>query len=118
VPTRASIDFLDLGACDPVPDVVAAEDGSAVVAWGHVKEDGSNEVMASFYNPATQTWDLTTIDPAAGIPAKEGAYRVAMARTETELYGVWRAATGHLHLIVIPIVIQGGSLVPGILRPN
>jgi len=118
VPTRASLDFLDLGACDPVPDVVAAEDGSAVVAWGHVKKDGSNEVMASFYNPATKTWTLRTIDPAAGIPAREGAYKVSMTRTDQELYGVWRAATGHLHLFVMPITTQGSSLVPGILQPN
>jgi len=115
-PTRASLDFLDLGACDPVPAVVAGEDGSAVVAWGQVKEDGSNEVMASFYNPDSKRWNLTTVDPAAGIPAREGAYRVAMTRTDSELYGLWRAANGHLHLFVMPIVIQNNLLQPGIPR--
>jgi hypothetical protein len=118
VPTRASLDFLNLGACDPVPAVVAAEDGSAIVAWGQVKKDGSNEVMASFYDPDTKTWSLTTVDPAAGIPASEGAYRVAMTRTETDLYGVWRASTGHLHLFVIPIVVQNNLLLPGIMRTD
>jgi hypothetical protein len=116
VPTRASIDFLDLGACDPVPAVVAGEDGSAVVAWGHVKKDGSNEVMASFYDPSTKEWNLTTVDPTAGIPPREGAYRVAMTRTDRELYGVWRASTGHLNLFVMPISIQNNSLQPGIVR--
>ena len=115
-PTRASLDFLDLGACDPVPAVVAGEDGSAVVAWGHVKKDGSNEVLASLYNPDTKKWNLTTVDPDAGIPAREGAYRVALTRTDTELYGVWRAATGHLNLFVMPIVIQNNLLQPGIMR--
>ena len=103
VPTRASIDFLDLAACDPVPAVVAGEDGTAVVAWGQVRTDGSNEVKASFYDPIRETWNLTTVDPAAGIPAKEGAYRVAMTRTDTDLYGVWRANNGQLMLFVMPI---------------
>jgi len=103
MPTRASIDFLDLAACDPVPAVVAGEDGTAVVAWGQVRTDGSNEVKASFYDPIRETWNLTTVDPAAGIPAKEGAYRVAMTRTDTDLYGVWRANNGQLMLFVMPI---------------
>jgi len=105
VPTRASLNFLDLAACDPVPAVVATEDGSAIVAWGQVGTDGSNQVKASLYNPGTETWNLMTVDPAAGIPAKEGAYRVAMTRTETNLYGVWRASTGNLYLFVMPIVM-------------
>ena len=104
VPTRASIDFLDLGHCDPVPAVVAAEDGTAVVAWGQVGTDGSNEVKASFYDPVRRTWTLNTVDPAAGIPEQEGAYRVAMTRTDTDLYGVWRASTGHLMLFVMPVI--------------
>jgi len=114
VPTRPSYDFLDLGACDPVPAMVAAEDGSAIVAWGHVKKDGSNEVMASLFDPITNSWNLTIVDPAAGIPAREGAYRVAMTRTDTNLYGVWRASSGRLNLFAIPMAVQ--NMLPGIIR--
>jgi hypothetical protein len=116
VPTRASLGFLNLADCDPVPAVVAAEDGSAIVAWGQIRKDGSNEVKASFYDPDTETWTLTTVDPAAGIPEGGGKYRVAMTRTETNLYGVWRASTGHLNLFVMPIVILNNDLLPGIIR--
>jgi hypothetical protein len=116
VPTRASIDFLDLAPSDPVPAVVAAEDGSAIVAWGQNGTDGSNKVKASLYDPDTKRWNLTTVDPDAGIPAREGAYRVAMTRTDTNLYGVWRDATGHLNLFVMPIVVQNNLLQPGIIR--
>ena len=116
VPTRASIDFLNLAPSDSVPAVVAGEDGSAVVAWGQVGKDGSNKVMASLYNPDTKKWNLTTVDTDAGIPARENAYRVALTRTETELYGVWRDVSGHLHLFVMPIVVQNNLLQPGIIR--
>jgi hypothetical protein len=116
VPTRASIDFLNVSGCDPVPAVVAAEDGTAIVAWGQVGADGSNMVMASFYDPDDGNWTLAPVDPAAGVPAKTNAYRVAMTRTETELYGVWRASTGRLHMFVLPTVVQNNQLQQGIVR--
>jgi len=104
-PTRASITFLDLGGGDPVPAVVASESGQIVVAWGQIGADGSNTVQASFYDPSSDEWTLNTIDPAAGIPTKPNAYRVAMTRTDMDLYGVWRASTGRLHLFVLPIAV-------------
>jgi hypothetical protein len=85
---------------------VAAEDGTAIVAWGQVGTDGSNEVKASFYDPVRGTWTLNTVDPVAGIPEREGAYRVAMTRTDTDLYGVWRASNGHLMLFVMPVLTR------------
>jgi len=102
-PTRPSIGFLSLANCDPVPSVVAGEDGTAIVAWGQVGTDGSNQVKASFYDPAEAKWTLTTVDPAAGIPLKENAYRVALTRTDAQMLGVWRGSNGHLMLFVLPI---------------
>jgi predicted DNA-binding WGR domain protein len=102
-PTRASLGFLNLGDCDPVPAVVASESGQVVVAWGQVGADGSNTVKASFYDPGADAWSLSTVDPAAGIPAKPNAYRVALTRTDTQLLGVWRGSNGHLKLFVIPL---------------
>jgi PKD repeat protein len=103
VPTRPSLGFLTLANCDPVPCVVAAEDGTTIVAWGQVGPDGSNRVKASFYDPVSRTWTLNTIDPAAGIPLKENAYRVAVTRTDTHMFGVWRGSNGYLKLFVLPI---------------
>jgi PKD repeat protein len=102
-PTRPSIGFLSLANCDPVPAVVAGEDGTVIVAWGQVGTDGSNQVKASFYDPAEEKWSLRTIDPAAGVPLKENAYRVALTRTDSEVLGAWRAANGHLMLFVQPL---------------
>jgi hypothetical protein len=115
VPTRPSIGFLnELGECDPVPAVVAGEDGSAVVAWGEISASGANRVKASFYDPALRTWSIYVVDPAAGVPAKPNAYRVAMTRTSTHLYGVWRGADGHIHLFTLPL--SGSSL--SVTSPN
>lgn len=99
-PTRPSIGFLSLANCDPVPAVVAGEDGTVIVAWGQVGTDGSNQVKASFYDAGEDKWTLTTVDPAAGIPLKENAYRVALTRTNSEVLGVWRGSNGHLMLFV------------------
>jgi chitodextrinase/predicted DNA-binding WGR domain protein len=103
VPTRPSIGFLALANCDPVPCVAAAEDGTTIVAWGQVGADGSNQVKASFYDPDGNAWTLTTVDPAAGVPLKPNAYRVAVTRTDTHMFGVWRGSNGHLKLFVLPI---------------
>jgi hypothetical protein len=102
-PTRASVGFLDIGGGDPVPAVVAREDGKAVVAWGEIGADGSNTVKASFYDPDKGTWSIYTVDPAAGIPTTSNSYRVAMTRTDTHVYGVWRGGNEHLKLLVLPI---------------
>jgi hypothetical protein len=103
-PTRASIVFLDISEGDPVPAVVAGEDGKVVVAWGQIGSDGSNAVMASFYDPGTLAWSIYTIDPAAGIPTTPNSYRVAMTRTDTHMFGVWRGSNGYLKLFVLPIL--------------
>lgn len=114
-PTRASIGFLNLsGTMDPVPAVVAAEDGRVVVAWGQVSAAGANEVKASFYDPGLRSWSIYTIDPAAGVPDRPNAYRVALTRTSTHLYGVWRGADGHLQLFTLPL--SGSSLT--VTSPN
>lgn len=114
VPTQASINFLNLAHCDPVPTVVAVENGKTIVAWGQIGKDGSNQVKASVYNPASSTWTLGTVDPTAGIPAGENRYRVAMTRTDTHLYGVWRSWDGRLKLIVMSM---DGSLPPDLPSP-
>jgi len=103
VPTRPSINFLNLAHCDPVPAVVAAEGGQTIVAWGQVATNGANSVKASFYDPDKHTWTLATVDPDAGIPARENAYRVALTRTDTNLFLVWRGGNGHLKLLVLPL---------------
>jgi hypothetical protein len=103
-PTRASIVFLDIKDGDPVPTVVAGEDGKVVVAWGQIGSDGSNTVMASFYDPGTLAWSTYTIDPAAGIPTNPNSYRIAMTRTDTHMFGVWRGSNGYLKLFVLPIL--------------
>lgn len=103
-PTRPSIGFLDeLGVCDPVPAVVAGEDGRVVVAWGEISASGANQVKASFYDPGLGKWSIYIIDPAAGVPARPNAYRVAMTRTSTHIYGVWRGADGYLRLFTAPV---------------
>jgi chitodextrinase len=102
-PTRASIGFLSLGGGDPVPAVVASEDGKVVVAWGQIGSNGSNTVQASFYDPDARAWSLNTIDPAAGIPNGANSYRVALTRTDTHIFCVWRGGNGHLKLFVLPI---------------
>lgn len=114
-PTRPSLGFLTLGDCDPVPAVVAAENGSAVVAWGLIGADGSNRVEASQYDPVGNRWTLTTIDPAAGVPHGANAYRVAVTRTDTHLYGVWRGSGARLRLFVMPI---GGTFPDTPPSPN
>lgn len=114
-PTRASIGFLDLGdRNDPVPAVVAGEDGRVVVAWGEINTAGANQVKASFYDPDLRSWSIYTIDPAAGIPDRPNSYRVAMTRTSTNIYGVWRGADGHLQLFTLPL--SGPSL--SVTSPN
>jgi hypothetical protein len=102
-PTRASLGFLDIKDGDPVPAVVAGEDGRTVVAWGQIGTDGSNTVKGSFYDPDTRSWTIYTIDPAAGVPVQPNSYRVALTRTDTEVYGIWRGADGHIHLFAMPI---------------
>ena len=74
-----------------------------VVAWGGVWADGSNKVQASFYDPSRGAWSLATVDPAAGVPHAENAYRPALTRTDSHVYGAWRAADRHLQLLVMPI---------------
>jgi subtilase family serine protease len=96
--------FLDIKDGDPVPTVVAGEDGKVVVAWGQIGSDGSNTVMASFYDPGTLAWSTYTIDPAAGIPTNPNSYRIAMTRTDTHMFGVWRGSNGYLKLFVLPIL--------------
>jgi len=98
-PTRPSIGFLNV-ATDPIPVVVANEDGIAIVAWGEIGSDGSNTVKASFYDPGKRAWSLHTIDPAAGIPTGAYSYRVAMTRTNKQLFAVWRGSNGYLKLLV------------------
>jgi PKD repeat protein len=102
-PTRASIGFLNLKEGDPVPAVVASENGQVIVAWGQIGSDGSNTVKASFYDPDKRAWSLSTIDPAAGIPLAPNSYRVALTRTDTEMFCVWRGGNGHLKLMVMPL---------------
>jgi hypothetical protein len=102
-PTRPSIVFLNVKQGDPVPAVVAGEDGKVVVAWGQIGTDGSNTVQASFYDPGTRAWSIYTIDPAAGIPTQPNAYCVAMTRSDTEMLGLWRGSNGNLKLFVVPI---------------
>jgi hypothetical protein len=101
-PTRPSLGFLNLWT-DPMPVVVASEDGEVVVAWGEIGLDGSNMVKASFYDPEKRAWSLITVDPAAGIPTAHYGYRVAMTRTDTHAFGVWRGGNGHLKLLVLSI---------------
>ncbi len=86
-----------------MPAVVASEDGRVIVAWGQIGSDGSNTVQASFYDPGTRAWSIYTIDPAAGIPTTPNAYRVAMTRTDTQMFGVWRGSNSYLKLFVLPI---------------
>jgi len=114
-PTHASIGFLDLNDHnDPVPAVVAGEDGRAIVAWGEISSSGANQVKASFYDPDLRTWSIYTIDPAAGIPDRPNSYRVAMTRTSTHIFGVWRGADGHIQLFTLPL--SGSSL--SLTSPN
>jgi muconolactone delta-isomerase len=101
-PTRPSLGFLNLKGGDPVPVVVAREDGRTVVAWGEIGADG-NAVKASFFDPDLNAWVVNTIDPAAGIPTQPNAYRVAMTRTDTHVFGAWRGGNEHLKLFVMPI---------------
>ncbi len=98
-PTRPSIGFLNVWT-DPMPVVVANEDGVVIVAWGEIGSNGSNMVKASFYDPGKRTWSLYTIDQAAGVPTVHYGYRVALTRTDTKLYGVWRGSNGHIILLV------------------
>ncbi|MFZ2055620.1 MAG: PKD domain-containing protein [Candidatus Aminicenantales bacterium] len=98
-PTRASIGFLNVWT-DPIPVVVANEDGVVIVAWVEIGSNGSNTVKASFYDPGERTWSLYTVDPAAGIPTVHYGYRVALTRTDKQLYGVWRGSNGHIKLLV------------------
>jgi len=103
-PTRASLSPISFATVnDSPPTVVAVEDGRVVVAWGGVWADGSNKVQASFYDPSRGAWSLATVDPAAGVPQAENAYRPALTRTDSHVYGVWRAADRHLQLLVMPI---------------
>jgi PKD repeat protein len=101
-PTRPSLGFLNLKAGDPVPAVAASENGQIIVAWGQIRSDG-NTVKASFYDPDRKAWSLSTIDPAAGIPTAPNSYRVALTRTDSRLYCVWRGGNGHLKLMVMPL---------------
>ena len=98
IPTRASIGFLNV-AEDPIPVVTASEDGQVIVAWGQVGSDGSNTVKASFYDPEKRDWSIYTVDQAAGIPEAPNAYRVAMTRTDTRVYLVWRGGNRQLQLL-------------------
>ena len=107
IPTRASVGFLDITDGDPVPAVAASEDGQAVVAWGQVGPGGANTVRASFYDPDTRAWSVYTVDPAAGIPRAANAYRVAITRTDTRVYMVWRGGNHHLQLVNMPFGTPG-----------
>jgi PKD repeat protein len=107
-PTRASVGFLDLEEGDPVPAVTASEDGKVVVAWGQISKGGSNTVRASFYDPETRVWSVYTVDPAAGIPASSNSYRVAVTRTDSRVYIVWRGGDRHLQLATMPFGTPGG----------
>jgi hypothetical protein len=102
-PTRPSLGFLNIAEGDPVPAVVAREDGKTVVAWGQIGYGGTNIVQASFYDPVGNAWSLNTVDQAAGIPDVPNAYRVAMTRTDTHVFGAWRGGNEHLMLLVMPI---------------
>jgi len=101
-PTRPSLEFLN-GEMEPMPVVVAREDGKAVVAWGEIGADGSNTVKASFYDPDQRAWSLATIDQAAGIPKGCYSYRIALTRTDTHIFGAWRGGEGQIKLFVMPI---------------
>jgi PKD repeat protein len=98
-PTRPSIGFLNVWT-DPMPVVVANEDGVVIVAWGEIGSNGSNSLKASFYDPGKRSWSLYTIDPEAGIPTVHYGYRVALTRTDKQLFGVWRGGNGHMKLLV------------------
>lgn len=101
--TRASLDFLNLIGGDPVPVVIADENGGVVVAWAEYGPGAVKAVKASTYNPATKRWTIYTIDPAAGFSTAPNAYRVAMTRSATYVYGVWKGGNGHMMLFVVPI---------------
>lgn len=105
MPTRASLDFFSglKDERDPVPAVVAGENGRAIVAWGQIMATGTNMVKASFYDPETCGWSIYTIDPAAGVPDSPNSYKVALTRDNANLYGVWRASNGYLKLFVLPV---------------
>ena len=113
-PTRPSLDFLNLGGGDPVPAVIAGENGGAVVAWAEVSASGAKAVKASIYDPSTRKWTIYTIDPAAGFPSSANAYRVAMARTSTDAYGIWKGGNGHLMLFIMP----AGGIYLALTSPN
>jgi PKD repeat protein len=117
IPTRPSIDFLDIEGGDPVPAVTASEDGQVVVAWGQIGPNGSNTVKASFYDPDKHAWTLYTVDPAAGIPKSENSYRVAITRTDERVYLVWRGANRHLQLVNMPFGTPGPPPPPGDEEP-
>ncbi len=105
-PTRASLGFLNV-AEDPIPVVTANEDGDVIVAWGQIGSDGSNTVKASFYDPDKRAWSVQTIDRAAGIPEAPNAYRVAMTRTDSRVYLVWRGSNRQLRLAIGPFGTPG-----------
>ncbi len=113
-PTRASLDFLNLSGGDPVPAVVASENGGVVVAWAQYSAGAIKVVKASLYDPTTKRWTIYTIDPAAGFSTAANAYRVALARTSTDVYGIWEGADGHLRLFIMPV--SGTSL--SVTSPN
>jgi hypothetical protein len=113
-PTRASLDFLNLSGGDPVPVVIAGENGGVVVAWAEYGASGAKAVKASFYDPGTKKWTIYTIDPAAGFSTTANAYRVALARTATYAYGIWKGGHGHMMLFVVPT--SGASL--SLTSPN
>ncbi len=100
--TRASLDFLNLKGGDPVPVVIADENGGVVVAWAEYSASGAKQVKASFYDPATKRWTINTIDPAAGFSTSSNAYRVALTRSSTFVYGIWKGGNGHMMLFVVP----------------
>ncbi|HEX2695279.1 MAG TPA: Ser-Thr-rich GPI-anchored membrane family protein [Acidobacteriota bacterium] len=101
-PTRPSLDFMNLSGGDPVPAVIADENGGVVVAWAEYSAGGAKVVKASIYNPSTKSWKIYTIDPAAGFPTSANAYRVAMAKTAADVYGIWKGGNGHLMLFIMP----------------
>jgi len=101
-PTRASLDFLNLSGGDPVPAVIAGENGGVVVAWAEYSAGGAKTVKASFYDPGARRWTIYTIDPAAGFSTAPNSYCVAMARTATDVYGIWKGGNGRIMLFVKP----------------
>jgi hypothetical protein len=100
--TRASLDFLNLSGGDPVPVVIADENGGVIVAWAEYSASGAKQVKASFFDPATKKWTINTIDPAAGFATTANAYRVAMTRSSAFVYGIWKGGNGHMMLFVVP----------------